>query len=129
MENNLYVIDSSVFVAFYRESDTLHAEALRTMKDISEAQLAVHPYVIQEAATVLTYRVSTALGRRFVNDIRGASNVVIPTVDIESDMKRFSDTRSKVSFTDVALVAFAKDRQARLVTFDKQMMALAKRIT
>ncbi len=54
MEANRFIVDSSVFVAFYYENDTNHAKAVRIMAELEQKFLVVHPYVIQEVITVLT---------------------------------------------------------------------------
>lgn len=121
------VIDSSVFVAFYRDIDTLHHEALRVMQELSSDTLIVHPYVIQETATVLTYGVGLPVAKRFLVDITTASNITIPSLNIQQDIKLFSYSRAKLSFTDIALIGLAKEMGVPLITFDRQMLALSKK--
>ena len=116
-----------MFVAFYREIDSLHTDALRVMAELSDDILIVHPYVIQETATVLSYGAGIGVAKKFLVDITDASNVFIPSVDILHDMKLFANSGSKLSFTDIALVGLAQETGVRLVTFDKQMLTLSKR--
>ncbi len=129
MESNRCIVDSSVFVAFYRDIDTLHNEALLIMKELSDSVLIVHPYVIQETVTVLTYGVGATVAKQFLVDIGGASNIIIPMVDIKHDIQLFMSIGMKISFTDVVLVGMAKEMGARLVTFDMQMISLAKKLS
>lgn len=126
MESSQCIIDSSVFVAFYRDVDVLHADAERIMRELSEQTLIVHPYVIQETATVLTYRCDIAIAKRFLADIIAADNVVIPAVDPRYDIDRFMKTDVKISFTDIALIELSRTSGARVITFDQQMLALAR---
>ncbi|HXK39046.1 MAG TPA: PIN domain-containing protein [Candidatus Paceibacterota bacterium] len=121
------VIDSSVFVAFYRDIDALHTDALRIMQELSEYTLVVHPYVIQETATVLTYGAGLSVARQFLVDITAASNIVIPAIGIQNDIRLFLDISSRLSFTDVALIGLAKEMGIPLITFDRQMLALSKK--
>ena len=129
MESNRCVVDSSVFVAFYRDIDALHNEALRIIRELSDSILIVHPYVIQETATVLTYGVGANVARQFLVDIGGSSNIVIPMVDIKHDIRLFISVGAKLSFTDVVLVGMAKEMGVRLVTFDMKMISLAKNLS
>lgn len=126
MESNQCIVDSSIFVAFYRDVDSQHADAIRVMQEISGSTLIVHPYVIQETATVLAYRASLKVAKEFLADVMSAANVVIPAVDVRYDMGRFMDVKKKISFTDVALIELAKMTGARVVTFDRQILSLAK---
>jgi|SRR3989344_6203126 len=124
MEFDTFVIDSSVFVAFYSANDTQHQNALRVLEEIAQNFLIVHPYVIQEVATVLAYRLGIATAKKFLNDITHATNVSIPYVDIEEDIAAFSSANKRISFTDTALIRLAKARNAKLITFDRQMLSL-----
>lgn len=128
MEPSRCVIDSSVFVAFYRDIDTLHTDALRVMQDLSGAVLVVHPYVIQETATVLAYGSGLLIAKQFLADITASSDIFIPTLDIQRDIRLFSNSSAKLSFTDLALIGLAKEMGIPLVTFDRKMLALSKKI-
>lgn len=127
MESSWCVIDSSVFVAFYRDIDAFHADALRIMRELSEAILVVHPYVIQETATVLAYGSGLPVAKRFLANITAASNIVIPATDIQNDIRLFLDFNSKLSFTDIALIGLAKEMSIPLITFDRKMLTLSKK--
>lgn len=127
MASSRCVIDSSVFVAFYREVDSLHADALAIMREISDATLIVHPYVVQETTTVLAYAVGLPLAKQFLSDLEESPNVVIPPIDMQRDIQAFKNVKVRISFTDSTLVALAKDLGARLVTFDMQMLSLARK--
>ena len=127
MASDRCVIDSSVFVAFYREVDSLHVDALAIMREIADATLVVHPYVIQETTTVLAYAVGLPLAKQFLIDIGASPNVFIPPVDMQREIQSFKNVKVKISFTDSALVALAKDLGARLITFDMQMLSLARK--
>ena len=126
MESSHYLIDTSVFVAFYRDIDASHADALRIMGELAEHILIVHPYVIQETATVLASRSGIAVAKRFLEDIAAATNVVIPAVDARYDIGRFIALNKRMSFTDIALVELSRTTGARLITFDKQMLSFFK---
>ena len=127
MEPSRCVIDSSVFVAFYRDIDVLHADALRIMQRLSTATFIVHPYVIQETATVLAYGSGLSVAKQFLVDVTTASNITIPNLDIQRDIQLFLNSRAKLSFTDVALVGLAKEMGIPLITFDRKMLTLSKK--
>ena len=126
MESSHCIIDSSLFVAFYRDVDSLHADALRIMGELSESVLIVHPYVIQETATVLTYRCGIAIAKHFLSDIVHAENIIIPAVDPRYDVERFMAVKKKISFTDAALIELARTTGAKVFTFDRQILSFFK---
>lgn len=126
MESSHFIIDASVFVALYRDIDAQHSEAFRTMNELLERTLVVHPYIIQETATVLTYKCGVAVANRFLADIAVATNVIIPAVDVRRDMQTFVSIGSRISFADAALIALAKQTGGKIVTFDKQILSIFK---
>ena len=126
MESSQCIVDSSLFVAFYRDIDALHSDALRVMDELSESVLVVHPYVIQETATVLTYRCGIAVAKHFLSDIENAANVIIPAVDARYDMRRFASVKKKISFTDAALIDLSRTTGAKIFTFDRQILTFFK---
>ncbi len=83
------VIDSSVFVAFYSEADTNHDRALKFFSDFNDATLIVHPYVIQETASVLCYKYGHMAAVPFLDDILKSANIIIPSVSIVEDIQGF----------------------------------------
>ena len=121
-----YIIDSSIFVAFYYEGDQNHTKALEIIKNILGKTLIVHPYVISEVATVLTYKVSKKVAEVFLSDVIGVDDVFIPNPDVLLESEFFLFQKKKISFTDSTLVYLAKKLNAKLVTFDKQMIASLK---
>lgn len=120
------VVDSSVILAYYNEIDDFHAEAVKAANRLEQAIAIVHPYVIQEVVTLLTYRRGVEGARQFLEDIRNADNILVPAVDAEKDMLYFLQVNRKISFTDVALVRLAKEMNASLLTFDRQILSLLK---
>ena len=126
MASDLFVMDSNVFVSFYCRDDERHADAIRVMRELGGKLLVVHPYVIQETATVLMYKLGPIASRTFLNDITATFHINIPAVDIRYDIELFKKTNKKISLTDVVLVDLAHRMNAHLVTFDKDMLALFK---
>ncbi len=118
------VVDSSVLVAYYWARDSQHTEAIRVMDELASASLIVHPYVIQEVATVLTKRLGLSVAKRFLSEIREGSNVEIPWVDVQADMHAFRSVTTPLSFTDITLIRLARSTNTALITFDRKMLAL-----
>jgi predicted nucleic acid-binding protein len=126
MDPDRFVIDSNIFVAVYCEGDSSHRDALDILSELNQKTLIVHPYVIQETATVLAYKLGQYAAVQFLKDLENAANIIISGVDIKADIKSFSAIRKKISFTDAVLVALAKSMNAGLVTFDRQMLSMSK---
>ena len=125
MENK-YIIDSSVFVAFYYQGDANHHNAVEILKSIEESFTVVHPYVVSEVATVLAYKVSKKVAEMFIFDIMATSNMYLITPDIIKESDFFVKQSKKMSFVDTSLVFWAKRMGVNLITFDKQILSLLK---
>ena len=126
MVSNVVVIDSSVLIAFYLTTDSQHDNAVRVLSEVDQMNILLHPYVIQEVVTVLTYKSGTALAKDFIKDIQQASNVFISNVNIEAELAAFKKVRQKISMTDATVISLAASQNALLLTFDEQMAAVAK---
>ncbi|MBI4086747.1 type II toxin-antitoxin system VapC family toxin [Candidatus Kaiserbacteria bacterium] len=122
-----YIVDSSVFVAFYSETDTHHADAATFFATFNDATLIVHPYVIQETTSVLCYKLGYKAAVPFLEHILKGTNIVIPPVVVADDVNSFLGLQKKVSLTDSTLIRLAKEMHVELVTFDKQMLSLARK--
>lgn len=122
--SNVFVIDSSVFVAFYYEGDSNHTEAVKIIEGLDSEIRIVHPYIIQETATVLAYKLGINPAVDFLEDVINSPRIFVPFVDIYDDISKFKRAGKKMSFSDVTLVMLAKRERAQLVTFDKQMLSL-----
>ena len=127
MEKNSLVIDSSVLIAAYHDDEDNHVTAVDILEKSKAHTIILHPYVIQEVVTVLTYRFGLDIAMTFLSAVPNAENVFMPTVDTLGDIEYFKKLNKKISFTDSSLIRFAQSMGAELLTFDKQMMSLLRR--
>ncbi len=117
------ILDSSAVIAYYNTEDAHHTEALRGAEVFRNKKTVLHPFVIQEVATVLTYRFGFRETGQFFADIRDAGDVVIPPVQIEKDIAFFERAGKKMSFTDLTLIRLSQELNAPLFTFDRQILS------
>ena len=128
MGHNYVVLDSSVIIAFYSTIDTFHNQAVDLSFMLDEKTSVVHPYIIQETTTILTYRFGIEAGHLFLESIQRAENIFVPKIEIEKEINYFRWVNKKISFTDIALIRLAKEMGAPLLTFDKQILSLMKKL-
>ena len=126
MEPDRFIIDSSVFVALYYAGDSDHADAVKVMGELNAKTLIIHPYVIAETATVLTYKLGHSIAQEFLTSVF-AWNVYIAPVDVRDDSEYFQNLGKKISFTDASLINLANKLNVPIVTFDRQIISLLKR--
>lgn len=65
-----FLADSDFLIALAKEDDTNHAIATTKAEQYRLASIFVTPFVIPEAATVLSYRVSHEAARQFLEGAR-----------------------------------------------------------
>ncbi len=127
MESNRFIVDSSVFVSFYHKYDVNHVKALQVMAELEHKFLVVHPYVIQEVITVLTYKAGNKVATQFISDIfENAPDVLIPPLNMQENIEFFKTLNKKISFTDAVLVNLSRTLRLPVVTFDRQIISLLR---
>lgn len=120
------LVDSSVWVALFLDFDTQHARAGRLFSRMS-AKIYLPYCVISEVVTILAYKHSKKQADRFIafiennRDIEWVEDAVVPELEF------YTSLDARVSFTDAALLMFAKKLKAKLITFDEQLKRLGKR--
>lgn len=124
----MYLIDSSVWVALFLDFDTQHEKAAEFFTNLEAEKKIYLPYcVISEVATILAYKHSKEQADKFLEYIRGNSDIVIFENQTKAEIEFFQKTREKISFTDASLVYLAKSFALTLITFDEQMAKLLKK--
>lgn len=120
------LIDSSVWIGLYVDDDAHHAKAVRLFKELSGTVYVPH-LVCSEVATVVTYKHSKQQANRFVAFLDDNPNIELIDSDPAADRAFFQTITSKISFPDATLLRLAKELDAELVTYDKQLAGLYRK--
>jgi len=128
MDNEKIVIDSNVFYAFLNEEDSLHLEAEELLWKISDKIIIVPYSVLLEVTTLLSYRQWKEKANNFIKILQDTDNVFIVSNSVYDDIELFLDINAKISFADISLISICKKYNANLVTFDKQLANIYKKI-
>ena len=116
----MIVFDSSVWIALFVDSDAHHGAALQALEQA--AGLIYVPYiVVEEVATLLSYKQSKEQADKFITFIKDDARTVAADSTIERDMELFLKNPRRMSFADISIMAFASRMGLSLVTFDKEM--------
>lgn len=121
-----HLVDSSVWVALFIDSDANHTKAAALLKSL-KGKILVPYCVINETATVLAYKHSKHQADTFLGFLQESSNVILFADQIEDEVDYYQSHATRISFTDSALVYLAKHLSADLVTFDKQQATFSKK--
>lgn len=129
MESERFIVDSSVFVSFYYEDDINHLKAVRVMAELEQKLLVIHPYVLQEVISVLTYKAGNRIANQFISDtFENAPDVLIFPLNILEDIEFFKILNKRISLTDSTLINLSRTLHLPVVTFDQQIISLLKSV-
>ncbi|MBI4225001.1 MAG: PIN domain-containing protein [Candidatus Sungbacteria bacterium] len=123
----VHLVDSSVWVALFLDFDTQHRKAEQTIPKLSG--MIYLPYcVIAEVTTILAYKHSKRLADNFIAYVKDNRDLKIVNNDALDEMGFYPTIPHKLSFTDAALIFLSDKLGASLVTFDKQLARIAKKV-
>jgi predicted nucleic acid-binding protein len=120
------VLDSSVWVALFLDFDTQHQKASQILEKLKDTVYV--PYcVVSEVTTVLAYKHSKKQADNFIRFIESNRDLILLNDNMEEEMKFYALLKSKISFTDAALMFLSRKLKANLITFDKHLERLNKK--
>lgn len=121
-EQNMNVIDSSVFVGLINSDDAHHQKAIDLLKDADVKEILLFDYIYIEVMNVLKRKTTLELCEKFTEFLK--------YWNIEVAMKEFEEIKianlvfnqkNNLSFEDCLLIAGANRRNADIITFDKEL--------
>jgi predicted nucleic acid-binding protein len=124
------VLDSTFLIAYHNARDVHHAAAARTMVGIVGGEwgkIALLEYVFLEIVTVLKLRLSASAAEEVGELLLDSREVdFVPCSDFFSEtFSTFIKERASLSFTDAAIVAFARrNAKGRVATFDSDFRSI-----
>ncbi len=119
------LVDSDALYALYLEADLMHGKAVGLFRDLVDrkAVLYVSNVVLQEVATLLSYRCGQEMARNFLKDfVRGGfKNVFLDEELTRSSWTLFQkQTKKGTSFVDCSNVVLYREFNFEAIfSFDK----------
>ena len=121
------LFDTSGWVAVFLENDVHHEEALSIWNSLHGE--VILPYIVAaETASVLCYKHSKKQADRFLQFAMRSPRIIAYPDSFQYEAEFFLRFGSKASFADYAVLQVAHTLGVTLVTFDKQMRQMSKRI-
>lgn len=127
MERNRVILDSNILIAFYIQQDSLHDDAFELLNTLAKSEILLPYCVIQEVATILSYKSGKEKANLFIDDIKQAENIFVLESDALEEMDFFQTLDKKLSFTDISLIFLSRKYNATLLSFDKDLINYYKR--
>lgn len=117
------LVDADALVAIAKQDDSNHERAIKIARSLAKETLFLSPTTIPEAATVLSYRVSHADAKRFLQEVR-KRNLIELSLDFETQQKAdeiFLSQKTKgISWFDCLNAAYVKLNEFEgIFSFDK----------
>ncbi len=122
----MYLIDSSVWAALFLEFDINHKKAEEIISKL-EGKIYLPYNVVVEVTTVLAYKHSKKQADNFLDYIENNEDIILFENELRPEMEFYKKVNRKVSFIDVSLIFLSKKLGLNLITFDAQMISLAKK--
>lgn len=108
------------------EFDSNHKKAEEIISKL-EGKIYLPYNVIVEVASVLTYKHSKKQANNFLDYIEDNKDIILLENELKSEIEFFKKIDKKVSFVDISLIFLSKRLDLNLITFDSQMISLAKK--
>ena len=124
----MYLIDSSVWVALFLKFDSNHKKAEEIISKL-EGKIYLSYNIIVEVTSVLTYKHSKKQANNFLDYIEDNEDIILFENELKPEMEFFRKIDQKISFVDISLVFLSKKLNLDLITFDSQMISLAKKLS
>ncbi|MBI4438114.1 PIN domain-containing protein [Candidatus Uhrbacteria bacterium] len=135
LKETLCLIDTNVFLAVTDPKDALCERAKQTLDSLKEKQksLILLTPVIEEMVTFLFYKQRGELAKAFIDSAYQDPSIVVRDVDACTLRQVFALAsrhayRPKISLTDWVLLYHALNWKVGLVTFDKQLYTIWKKL-
>lgn len=134
MEKDKILIDSCVWIALYDKNDRQHKKAVKLFEEIRKKQPKIiwHFLVLIETLSILKYKkfdINT-LKKIRVQAFEAKNIKLISTVGIDLSLKVWGwfEEQNKLGLVDVVLLDYCVKNEVELVTFDKEMEEIWKKL-
>ncbi len=122
----MYIIDSSVWVALFLDFDVSHRKAIEIFSAL-DGKIYLPYSVILEVSTVLAYKHSKKQADEFLEFIVDNEDIILINNEIKGEVDYYKKIKSKISFADSSIIYLAQRFNLYLLTFDKQIISIAKK--
>ena len=128
-----YLLDTNVLFAVYTEDDRLNAKAREILGEISkkhDIKLLLHPLVLVETLYLVKYR-SGINGEKIVRkELFDPKKYLIleETINLNSGIIKMFEKEPGIGVIDTMLIQYCLKNKVELVTLDREMENIWKRL-
>lgn len=131
----LVLVDSNIWIGFYKQDDTLHTDARALLQSFEDkgCHLLITTFILQEVFTILRAIAGHDIAMKFyrhVMDHKRIHRLALDIIFIDSVIKYIDrhELPSKLSLVDASLLFLTQEVDAQLFSFDKRLMSMYKEI-
>lgn len=124
-----FLLDSSVFIAFFKEEDLFHKETFKLIEILSEEDdvvIVVPVIIFLETVNILNKITSGFKSRQIFEIFKRYETIDLTLESSKSIIRFFKDLNLKTS--DATIVATSKITFSTLITWDKKLQKEARKI-
>ena len=125
------ILDTSLLFAFYAKFDPNHDEAVRILEQMKEAKetLIVPQEVIAELCSVLTYKSSLVDSLAAVEVLLGDPLYYnADSMHPQQVVLLLKELNASISYTDAVVLLHGRTSRQGILTLDRQMKSLSKKV-
>lgn len=121
----MIILDSSFLIAFFKEDDSQHGQAVQDMKkyDENKEQMLITEHIMGETATVLLYYNGLDAAIEFLDFAR--DKCIIRNwnnEDFDSTLRHFKEQKHELSYIDASIVYLARLLRLPVACYDKDIL-------
>ncbi len=98
--NNIYILDSNVFIWAFFEWDSLHELSLEIFKEVQGNKIILPYCVIQEVCSIFAYRFWKQKADDFIKFVLNTENIELINNDVLDEVNFYLQFKEKISFVD-----------------------------
>ncbi len=124
----MYLVDSSLIIAKFRENEEKHESANQFIAQLGE--FVITDYILGEVATVLQIRSGKKAALEaidFLISTKGVLHTRLTQEELEMTLDLFMKQEEDISFVDASILILSKERKYNMATLDKGLIESAKK--
>ncbi|MCX6772646.1 MAG: PIN domain-containing protein [Candidatus Micrarchaeota archaeon] len=121
------ILDSSLLVSFFRESDSNNLEATQLLKKHENESLVLPESILFETLTVLIYKDGVANAKATYEKLTSNKQVLVHYFSVDEKREivlQLLAQTTKISFEDMSVIYLAHKTDSEVLAFDDKIIKL-----
>ncbi|MBU0591751.1 PIN domain-containing protein [Candidatus Micrarchaeota archaeon] len=118
------ILDTSVFIAFFHDTDVHHTKAVEIFKIAEERKIIISDYLFNEIITVLLRKIGLKKVKQIIDFLLNDEALIIRHTSRDEFFEVidiFKKQNDHLSFVDCSIIWLSKQHNLEVATFDKSL--------